>query len=48
VWVVYPETRTVVVHDSPDHATFVGPGDDLTGGDLMPDLRVSVSEIFEG
>lgn len=46
VWVIYPETRTVVVYDSPDAARFLSEDAILTGGELLPELRIPVSEIF--
>ena len=46
VWIVYPETRTVAVLVGPTEAQFLGEGDELTGGDLLPSLRVPVREIF--
>lgn len=46
VWVIYPDTRTVAVHESPREARFFGEEETLTGGDLLPDLRLPVVELF--
>ena len=46
VWIVYPDTRTVVVLEGPSAARFLAEGDELTGGDLMPGFRVTVERIF--
>lgn len=48
VWVVYPQTRTVAVHESPAEARFLAEGDVLDGGRAVPGLRVAVAELFEG
>lgn len=48
VWVVYPDTRTVAVHASPTEARFVGEDEVLTGGELLPGLRLAVAELFAG
>lgn len=46
IWVVDPGTRTVTVHESGLPVRSLGAGDELHGGDLMPDLRIGVSDIF--
>lgn len=46
VWVVYPRRKTVAVHASSREARFYGEDDDLDGGDVLPGLRVPVSELF--
>jgi Uma2 family endonuclease len=46
VWVVYPETRTVAVHESPGTARFLGEHDVLDGGEVLPELSLLVGEIF--
>jgi Uma2 family endonuclease len=38
--------RRVAVLEGPTEARFVGEHDELTGGDLLPSLRVPVREIF--
>ena len=47
VWVVYPETRSVTVHYPDGRATILEEGDILDGGDVLPDFRCPVREIFE-
>ena len=46
VWVIYPMTRTVAVHESQGQARFLRDDDVLTGGALLPDFRVPVAELF--
>ena len=47
VWVVHPETRTVVVHAPAAASRSYGTKEELDGGDLVPALRISVAGIFE-
>lgn len=47
VWVVYPATRTVIVHDSARTATLLREDEPLTAGDLLPGLSFTVGDIFE-
>lgn len=47
VWVVYPETRQVIVHTPDGNAVTYNADDTLTGGTLLPNFAVKVSEIFE-
>ena len=46
VWVIYPGRRIVAVHASLREARFYREGDDLPGGDLLPELRLPVTAIF--
>jgi Uma2 family endonuclease len=46
VWVVYPETRTISEHSSLAQSRFLGAGDELDGGSLLPGLRVPIDEVF--
>ncbi len=46
VWVVYPDTRTVVVHAPDGLARLLGPDDALDGGDVLPGLALPVAELF--
>lgn len=46
VWVIYPQTRTVAVHPSPGEARFLGEEESLTGGEVLPELDVPVTELF--
>ena len=46
VWVMYPDTRKVVVH-YPDHtARTFGAGEMLDGGDVLPGLKLAVADLF--
>lgn len=47
VWVVYPDTRRVAVHDPDGTARWYTEDDTLDGGDLLPGFSVKVSEFFE-
>jgi Uma2 family endonuclease len=46
VWVVYPDTRTVAVHEHPSIARFLRDDEPLPGGDALPGLGLTVAEIF--
>ena len=45
VWLVYPESRTVVVHTA-DGATTLREDDSLDGGDVLPGFELRVGEVF--
>ena len=45
VWLVYPESRTVVAH-TPAGATTLRENDMLSGGDVLPGFELRVSDIF--
>jgi Uma2 family endonuclease len=45
-WLVEPKTRTVRVHTSAEEYTTAGSSDVLTGGRVLPGLRLPVREIF--
>lgn len=47
VWVVYPETRTVVVHESTGSARVIDEDDVLTGDDVIPGLEILVARLFD-
>jgi Uma2 family endonuclease len=46
VWVVYPRTRSVLVYRPDAAPTMFGAGETLSGGETLPDLELSVSELF--
>jgi Uma2 family endonuclease len=46
VWVVNPETQTVVVHRSPGMGTVLGEHDELDGEDVLPGFRCRVGDLF--
>jgi Uma2 family endonuclease len=48
VWVIYPRTRTVVVHSSASEARALREGDRIDGGEAFPGLSVPVSDCFGG
>ncbi|MDQ3549344.1 MAG: Uma2 family endonuclease [Chloroflexota bacterium] len=47
VWVVHPIQRTVTVYSKGLVAHVLGDGDTLDGGDLLPGLTSTVTDIFE-
>lgn len=47
VWVVDPSQRTVTVYRSPRDIRILREGDLLEGGEVLPDLRTPVGELFE-
>jgi Uma2 family endonuclease len=46
VWVVYPRTRSVIVHHADGTARRLTKDDEIDGGDLLPGLRVPVRSLF--
>jgi Uma2 family endonuclease len=46
VWVVYPDARSVVVHEPSGHAKTLREDDTLSGEDILPDFSCEVREIF--
>ena len=46
VWVVSPGTRSVAVYSPDGQVRMLGADDVLTGGAVLPDLRIHVSDIF--
>jgi Uma2 family endonuclease len=47
VWVVDPRTHTVTVYRSLSEIVVLGTSEILSGGDLLPEFRLPVSEIFD-
>jgi Uma2 family endonuclease len=47
VWVVYPRTRTVMVHYSLSDAHVFMRDEAIDGGDMLPGFSCKVSEFFE-
>jgi Uma2 family endonuclease len=45
VWLVYPESRTIVAHTA-DGAVTLSEADTLSGRDVLPGFQLRVSEIF--
>ncbi|MFN0094380.1 MAG: Uma2 family endonuclease [Dehalococcoidia bacterium] len=48
VWLLYPQTRIVMVYRPGRSVSMLGPGDTLTGEDVAPAFALSVEKIFEG
>ena len=48
VWVVNPGTRSVAVHTPDGPGRMLGPDDVLTGGTVLPGLRIPVGDLFLG
>lgn len=46
VWVVYPDTRSVVVYRSPDDVRILHESDTLSGEPALPGFECSVRELF--
>ncbi len=47
VWVVYPESQSVVVYDSLDEAKVLHVGNDLKGVPALEDFQVGVEDFFK-
>jgi Uma2 family endonuclease len=48
LWVVYPESREVVVHHPDRSSQALTEGEELTGEDVLPGFRVAIADVFEG
>ena len=46
VWEVDPESRSVRAYSAPDECTVLGPGDSLSGGDVLPGFDLPVASLF--
>ena len=46
VWVVYPDTRSIVAHAPDGLARLHGPDDAIDGGDVLPGFRVPLAELL--
>jgi Uma2 family endonuclease len=46
VWVVYPDSRTVVVYRPDGSANLLRAGDEITAGAALPGFRCKVGEFF--
>jgi Uma2 family endonuclease len=47
VWVLYPNTRSVVVYESSKEIHALTPGETLRGGNVVPGFEHPVADIFE-
>ena len=48
VWTIDPPARTVTVHGPDGTTRRLDEGDTLDAGDVVPDFRCAVAELFEG
>ena len=46
VWVIYPQTKTVHIYRPGGLAAYIGPGDVLSGEDVLPGFSVPVKDLF--
>jgi Uma2 family endonuclease len=46
IWVLDPDARNVIVYQPGKEEKVVGESEELTGEDVLPDLRVRVAELF--
>ena len=46
LWLVDPDRRTVAVHEPGREPRLLGEGEELDGGEVLPDFRVTVAELF--
>jgi Uma2 family endonuclease len=46
VWIVDPQSKSVTVHPSADRSHTISRDGSLDGGDVLPDLRLPVAELF--
>lgn len=47
VWHIYPATRNVVVYSLAADIRYLGTDDELDGGELLPDFRCKVANLFD-
>lgn len=47
VWLLFPEPLTVSVYTAPFEVRTLHAEDELTGGDLLPEFRCKVRDLFE-
>jgi Uma2 family endonuclease len=46
IWVVYPQSKHVLVYRSGSVVQRLGVEDELSGEDVLPDFRLAISAIF--
>jgi Uma2 family endonuclease len=46
VWIVHRETRRIYVHESPTSVRVIPPDGVLDGGDVLPEFRLPMAELF--
>lgn len=47
VWVIYPQTRTVIVHRPDGSAQMLGVDDELSGEDVVPGFTLQIGDLFD-
>jgi Uma2 family endonuclease len=47
VWVFYPDSGRVYVYQSPTHVSILERTDTLDGGEVLPGLRLPITELYE-
>lgn len=47
VWIISPQTKTATVYRPDNTGNFLRANDTLDGEDVLPKLKISLSEIFE-
>ena len=46
VWYIDPDSRTAQMFTAPDQITTLTEADDLTGGDVLPEFKLNLGELF--
>lgn len=46
IWLIYPQTQTITVHQAPNAIRKLSVDDELTGAPLLPDFSITVRDIF--
>jgi Uma2 family endonuclease len=47
VWLFYPDSGRVYVYQSPTHVSILERTDTLDGGEVLPDFRLHITELYE-
>lgn len=47
VWLIYPRERMVEVYTPDGEVEILFEGDELTGGSVLPEFTMPVSEVFD-
>src|SRR5262245_3918350 len=47
VWVIAPEEQQVYVYDSPTHVRILTAQEELTGGEVVPEFRMLLGQLFQ-
>ena len=46
VWYIDPDSRTAQIFTAPDQITTLTEADDLTGGNVLPEFKLNLGELF--